>query len=128
MHARAPSFGGRASSADAAEVAQAAALLEVSEFQLFRIAWRKWHGGEIGRSQLQRYYLPYERTGHVPVWVYRLARRIIDEADAQRLDPARYVTPKPQDVQRRGPRYRLWIAVVTGMLLTGAAAIAHLAP
>jgi hypothetical protein len=124
-------FDERKMSADVADVLEAAALLEVTEFELFRIAWRKWHGGEIGDSQLERYYLPYMFKSQVPTWVYRLARQIIDEAEADRLDPARYgVMPRQltMDMYNRGLRYCLWIAMILGTLLTGAATVAEFSP
>jgi hypothetical protein len=116
---------------DVAEVLEAAALLEVTEFELFRIAWRKWHGGEIGDTQLERHYLPYMFKSQVPVWVRGLARRVIADAEAGRLEPTRYgVMPKPltMDMYNRGLRCCLWIAVILGTLLTGAATVAELAP
>jgi hypothetical protein len=116
---------------DVADVLEAAALLEVTEFELFRIAWGKWHGGGIGDAQLERHYLPYMFKGQVPVWVRQLARKIVAEAEADELNPANYgVMPKPQtmDMYNRGLRYCLWIAVIMGTLLTGAATVAELSP
>ena len=116
---------------DVADVLEAAALLQVTEFELFRIAWRKWHGGEIGDEQLERHYLPYMFKSQVPVWVRQLARKVISEAEADQLDPSRYgIMPKPltMDMYNRGIRSFLWIAVVLGTLLTGAATVAEFAP
>jgi hypothetical protein len=45
-------------SADVADVLEASALLQVTEFELFRIAWRRWHGRAIADADLERYYLP----------------------------------------------------------------------
>ncbi len=116
---------------DVADVLEAAALLQVTEFELFRIAWGKWHGGGIGDAQLERHYLPYMFKGQVPVWVRQLTRKIAAEADADQLNPANYgVMPKPltMDMRHRGLRYGLWIAVIFGTLLTGAATVAELSP
>jgi hypothetical protein len=124
-------FDERKMSDDVADVLGAAALLEVAEPELFRIAWRKWHGGEIGDAQLERHYAPYRRRGQVPIWVRHLARRVIADAGADRLNPARYgVTPREPatGMHRRGLRLCLWLAVIVGILLTGAAAVARLLP
>jgi hypothetical protein len=109
---------------DGALVLDAAALLQVSAHDLFRIAWRKWHGGEIGDAQLERHYRPYMRDGRVPIWVHELARRITADAAADRLKPERYVvrpSPPTDASTHPGRRYGLWLAVVLGVLLTVAA-------
>jgi hypothetical protein len=118
-------------SADVADVLEAAALLEVTEFELFRIAYRQWYGREIADADLERYYLPYMFGGRVALWVRQLTRRVIAEAEASRLDPVRYgIMPRPltMDMYNRGLRYCLWLAVIFGTLLTGAATVAELSP
>jgi hypothetical protein len=118
-------------SADVADVLEATAQLEVTEFEFFRIAHRRWFGGAIGDDQLERLYLPYMFNGQVPIWVRQLSREVIAAADAERLDPRTYgVLPKPlsMDMYNRGLRYFLWITVIIGTLLTGAATVAELAP
>jgi hypothetical protein len=118
-------------SSDVADVLEAAALLEVTEFQLFHLAYRRWYGTEIGDDGLERYYLPYMFHSRVPPWVRALAREVIAAADADGLDPKTYgVLPRPvsMDMYNRGLRYFLWITVIMGTLLTGAATVAELVP
>jgi hypothetical protein len=114
-----------------ADVLEAAALLEVTEFELFRIAYRRWFGAEIGDDGLERHYLPYMFKSRVPPWVRHLAREVIERADADELDPRAYgVRPRPlsMDMYNRGLRSCLWIAVILGTLMTGAATVAELMP
>ena len=116
---------------DVADVLEAAALLQVTEFELFRLAWRRWHGRGIADAELERHYLPYMFKSRVPAWVRGLARQVIADAEAGRLDPTAYgVMPRPltMDMYNRGLRYCLWIAVILGTLWTGAATVAELAP
>jgi hypothetical protein len=118
-------------SADVADVLEAAALLEVTEFEFFRIAHRRWYGIRIEDKELERLYLPYMFHGRVPLWVRQLAREVIAKAEADCLDPKSFgVLPRPlsMDMYNRGLRYFLWLAVIFGTLLTGAATVAHLAP
>jgi hypothetical protein len=118
-------------SADVADVLEAAALLEVTEFEFFRIAHRRWYGARIEDQELERLYLPYMFHGRVPVWVRQLAREVIAKAEADCLDPKSFgVLPQPlsMDMYNRGLRYFLWLTVIFGTLLTGAATVAHLAP
>jgi hypothetical protein len=116
---------------DVADVLEAAALLQVTEFEFFHIAYRTWHGADIGDDRLERYYLPYMFNKRVPSWVRHLAREVIGKADADALDPREFgIKPRPisMDMYNRGLRYCLWIAVIMGTLLTGAATVAELMP
>ena len=116
---------------DVADVLEAAALLEVTEFELFRIAYRHWFGTEIRDRDLERFYLPYMFKSQVPPWVRQLTRSVIEEAEAERLDPRAYgVLPRPlsMDMYNRGLRYFLWLTVILGTLWTGAATVAELVP
>ena len=118
-------------SAAVADVLEASALLQITEFELFRIAWRRWHGRAITDRDLERYYLPYMFRSQVPLWVRQLARQVIAEAEASRLDPASYgIMPRQltTDMYNRGLRYCLWLAIIFGTLLTGAAMVAELSP
>lgn len=118
-------------SAAVADVLEASALLQITEFELFRIAWRRWHGRAIADRDLERYYLPYMFRSQVPLWVRQLARQVIAEAEASRLDPASYgIMPRQltMDMYNRGLRYCLWLAIIFGTLLTGAATVAELSP
>jgi hypothetical protein len=116
---------------DVADVLEATALLEVTEFHLFRLAYQRWHGTAIDDAALERYYLPYMFRSRVPLWVRALSREVIAAADAEALDPKAYgVEPRPlsMDMYNRGLRYFLWITVILGTLLTGAATVAELVP
>lgn len=124
-------FDEKSMSADVADVLEAAALLQVTEFELFHIAYRRWHGVDIGDDGIERYYLPYMFKKQVPSWVRHLAREVIHRADKDALDPRAFgVMPKPltMDMYNRGLRAFLWIAVIMGTLLTGAATVAELMP
>ena len=116
---------------DVADVLEAAALLEVTEFELFRIAYCRWHGAAISDDRLERHYLPYMFNGKVPLWLRQMTREVIAQAEAGGVNPKDYgVLPKPlsMDMYNRGLRYCLWITVIFGTLLTGAATVAELAP
>ena len=117
--------------ADVADVLEAAALLEVTEFEFFRIAHRRWHGVALDDAHLERHYLPYMFKNRVPAFARQLAREVIARAEAAELDPRAYgILPRPlsMDMYNRGLRYCLWIAVIMGTLMTGAATVAELMP
>ena len=118
-------------SSDVADVLEATALLEVTEFEFFRIAYRRWYGRAVDDDVLEKLYLPYMFHGQVPLWVRQLARDVIHKAEDEALDPSAFgVLPKPlsMDMYNRGLRYFLWIIVIFGTMLTGAATVAELMP
>ncbi len=116
---------------DVADVLEAAALLQVTEFEFFRIAYKRWFGVQIGDDGLERHYLPYMFKSRVPPWVRHLAREVIAKAEDDALDSKDYgVMPRPlsMDMYNRGLRSILWIAVILGTLMTGAATVAEFMP
>lgn len=116
---------------DAIAVADASALLQVTEFELFRIAYRWWHGDSIPDDELEPIYLPYMFRDQVPSWVRQFCREVLDRADAGELDPLEYgIEPRPLDMgmYNRGLRYFLWLVIVLGSLVTAAQATVQLMP
>lgn len=59
---------------DIADVLKGAALLKVTRFELFRIAYRRWFGFDLQDRVLKRSYLPYMFRSQVPPWVRKLTR------------------------------------------------------
>jgi hypothetical protein len=115
-------------SRDVLVVLEAAARLDISEFELFRLAHERWFGGPIDDDRLEKLYLPYMFRDEVPVWVRHLARDILATTD-DALDPADFgVRPRPLSMAtyQRGLRLSLWVILVFGAFLTGAMTLAKL--
>ena len=116
---------------DVVDVLEAAALLEVTEFELFRIGYRRWHGAGATDEVIERYYLPYMFHERVPAFVRHLAREVLARAEEDRLDPKDFgIMPRPltMDMYNRGLRYLLWLVIIFGSALSGAMAVAELTP
>ena len=58
--------------ADVHNVLDAAALLQVSEFCLFQLAYRHWHGRDTTEQSIERHFVPYMFRSVVPFWVRQL--------------------------------------------------------
>ena len=56
-HRRKLFFDEKRMSSDVADVLEGAALLQVTEFEFFRIAYRRWFGADIDDHRLERHYL-----------------------------------------------------------------------
>jgi hypothetical protein len=73
--------------ADVRNVLDAAALLQVSEFCLFQLAYRYWHGSDASEQSIERHFVPYMFRSVVPFWVRQLCRRVLEASADGTLDP-----------------------------------------
>lgn len=109
--------------ADVRNVLDAAALLQVSEFCFFQIAYRHWHGSDTSERSIERHFVPYMFRAVVPFWVRQLCRRVLQASADGTLDPADFgVEPGPVGSDGRPVVFVRALAVggtVVGMLLLG---------
>ena len=117
---------------DRSDVAQAANLLQIGEFQLLQLAYASWHGEEMPASMVDGLFERYMFKGEVPIWARHYARSIIEAAERDELDDSQpgfhrydcdyYRTP-PQGYRRFGLAV-FWIVFA----MAGSLALAQLAP
>lgn len=80
----------------ARQVVEAAAILEISEYELLAMAFREWYGRSPRREDLDPLFGPYMFDGVTPYWAVSLARQIITLHDHGRLRHSRFrVPPQP---------------------------------
>ncbi len=65
---------------DTVEVTNASAMLQISEYRFFQIAYRIWYGRESDESSMDLYFKDYIINGRVPHWVRSLARKVLRRA------------------------------------------------
>ncbi|MBT5664721.1 MAG: hypothetical protein HOJ06_05230 [Rhodospirillaceae bacterium] len=63
---------------DQADVAEAANILQIGEFQLLQLAYADWHGENLPDSKLNPLFTNYMVRKQTPPWARHYARRIID--------------------------------------------------
>ena len=106
--------------ADVRNVLDAAALLQVSEFCLFQLAYRHWHGADTSERSIERHFVPYMFRSVVPFWVRQLCRRVLKASADGTLNPVDFGVA-PSHVDDREPVvFARALAVggtVVGMLL-----------
>jgi len=100
---------------DLGDVIEAAEALRISEYDFFRLAYRRWSGHEPEDEALERVFVDYMFHQAVPPWVRHLAREANAWAGKGRLDPAEFGA---LEYQRRLPPPR------HGRLCIGAVAAA----
>jgi hypothetical protein len=65
-------------------------VLQISEYELFRIAHNCWFDYEIGEKRLESLFIEYLSTGNAPYWVNDFARKAHEKFKAGKLDYKEY--------------------------------------
>ena len=92
--------------ADVRDVLDAAALLQVTEFRLFQIAYRYWHGRDTTEWSIERHFISYMFWSVVPFWVRQFCRRVLQSDAEGVLEPIDFgVEQTPVDRSR----YSIWV-------------------
>ena len=95
-------------------VAFIAAILQISEYELFRIAYQKWFNRPISENRLDSLFKGYLATGDVPYWVNDFARKAHEKFKAGELNYKDYGIKRR--VCDRRTRIKGWI-IITILLI-----------
>ncbi|NIR59678.1 MAG: hypothetical protein GWO02_09215 [Gammaproteobacteria bacterium] len=102
---------------DIRDVLDAAALLDVTEYTVFDLAYRDWFGERAAGGLLERAFARYMFDDIVPSWVRHYTRTVVQRAERGELDPeafgVQWEAPDPRDVWRG----RVYISVIIGVTL-----------
>lgn len=108
---------------DVRNVLDVAALLQVTEFHLFHIAYRYWHGRDASDHSIERVFVPYMFRSVVPFWVRQLCRRVLQAEEEGTLDLTRFGLERHEQVEDPYNRHLRTLSVVgvaIGMLCIAA--------
>ena len=81
-------------------VIDAAAHLRIGEFDLFRLAWRRWSGWDPDEKALEKTFVTYMFHHIVPSWARQFARDVLEAVGEGRLDRTAFGADR---VKRREP-------------------------
>ncbi len=90
-------------------VARAAALVELSEYDLFALAYRRWYGREAPPRLLEAAFSAYLRGQAAPAWVRHAARGVLEGNPAVLADAQ--ARCRDSAAAEGAPRHG-WLAVV----------------
>ena len=108
------------------EVAKAANILMVGEFQFLQLAYYEWFGRDMPTSIVDRLFGAYMFKNHVPHWARAFARRVIEKDERGFIDPhspffhrydSDYVTHVPGGLKRFCRVAAFLVLFVIGTLL-----------
>lgn len=106
---------------DVHNVLDAAALLQVTEFCLFQLAYRHWHGRDTMERLIEQHFVSYMFWSVVPFWVRQFCRRVLAAQAEGGLNPSEFgVERQAADFGGSGAVYKRAFAVagtLAGMLL-----------
>ncbi len=98
-------------------VLQTAALLEVSEFRVFELAYSDWFGSAGGTEAIEAFFTPYMFHETVPPWVRHFTRHVRALDSAGRLDPRDFGIFPRRLSARDVVRGRLYVAYVISAVI-----------
>ncbi|MEJ2343884.1 MAG: hypothetical protein P8076_10425 [Gammaproteobacteria bacterium] len=112
--------------ADVQAVLDAAAVLDITEFQVFELAHREWFGRPAPTRTIERWFAAYMFEAAVPPWVRQFTRRVL----AQRQDQCQSAGPGREGSPARikGGVYLALLALALWVLIAAAGAAGHLLP
>lgn len=105
---------------DVQDVLDAAAILDITEYDLFRLAYRRWHGDPAEDETMEPFFVAYMFGESVPAWVRHFARLVkrdhgLDQLDRTELGVADL--PRDERMVRSGVRYSVALVTVMAVLL-----------
>jgi hypothetical protein len=109
-------------------VMDAAALLDVTEFDLFRLAYRRRFGRQPGEDMLEKVFADYMLRGQVPAWVIIVCREVIDSEKRGALDAEALGAGRFRDRPARPPHGALYVGAAAAIWLLLIAVLLDLRP
>jgi len=106
--------------ADVQSVLNATALLDITEFQFFQLAYLRWFGRQGTDQKIEVAFTSYMFQSLVPSWVRYLARHVEDCASRDCLDPNAVGVqrlPHSRHMVHKGIRYAIILALVLSGLI-----------
>jgi hypothetical protein len=80
---------------DEVAVSRAAAMLQISEFHLFQIAYTSWFGLEVSEKKIEPFFVEYMFESIAPPWVRHFVRKVFC------LDKEGKLRPEDFNIRRR---------------------------
>jgi hypothetical protein len=92
-----------------------AAVLQISEYEIFRIAYMQWFNHPIPEKRLDSLFKEYLAAGEAPYWVHHFARKAHEKFKNGELNYKDYgITRRVCD---RGTRIKGWIITISLLLM-----------
>ncbi len=100
---------------DSDSVGRAAGMLQVSEFEIFELAYGLWFGKSASSEQTEYLFSGYMHRGLVPYWERDMARKVIERCGGDKCDPEEFGVHMPEadpETKTIGTLYIVMVAVI----------------
>lgn len=85
-------------------------FLELSEYEVFQLAYNDWYGKRMEDSLMGYRFENYIDEDVVPFWVWTFTKGVIKKYEKEEIDPADYgITPK---ILTRPEKIKGWLIVL----------------
>ena len=114
---------------DIRSVLDAAAILDITEYELFRIAYQRWHGEQVDEKALESVFVAYMFDDVVPLWVRYFSRLVQRRSQLGTLDGKEFgvdLSVRTPQMVRRGIRFTVILVTVLATLVVLAETAAQL--
>jgi hypothetical protein len=99
---------------DVRHISETARVLRISEFEIFRLAYRFWYQRELRTVVLDEAFADYLHRQTVPSWVRDFCRRVLNLAAVGQLRPSDFGVHS-SEVNRTATVGRLYTALITAL-------------
>lgn len=105
---------------DIAAILDASALLDITEYDFFQLAYLRWHGSMADERAMEKFFASYMFREVVPLWARHFARLVhrlnrMGKLDRRALGVRRL--PRTRQMVRRGTRYAVMVATALVTLI-----------
>lgn len=110
---------------DIGSVLNAAALLDITEYDFFHLAYARWHGERADEGTMEPFFVAYMFDEVVPIWARHFARlveRLSRRGTLDRRALGVHRLPHTRQMVNRGLRY----GVIIGLILTALIVVAEI--
>lgn len=100
---------------DTLDVLSASAILEITEYRLFELAYERWFGEPPKEDKVESVYARYMFRENAPFWVRQYCREVMARDRKGILDPTEFgvfPAPETETLFQRGLRYGMVVAFV----------------
>jgi hypothetical protein len=103
---------GPTEASDCRALARAAAALDLSEYDFFRLAYRRWFGRLPREAELEAAFSRYMFAQKAPSWARHLSREVLDRRRRGVLEPDAFGAGRFRDRPGPHPHGRLYVGAV----------------
>lgn len=116
---------------DIQRVLDSAAMLDVTEFKLFHMAFADWHGYEADSDEIEPFFVKYMFEDVVPYWVRQYTRKVLrlaHEGQLSRRTLGLQPVPTSARMRSRGGWFLIILVLCVTFLIILAVATGRLLP